>query len=232
MSFTYECISNENYIGISSISLSSSISIYHDNSFDEIITARQKWLKFGGLMFPDVCTLYIAAIQDKAHFQNNNEFWHNVYDFNMSIMSKAVDSEPPCRRISRKKLISDACPFKELDFYKMTADDWDQFGVVFCVNMERDSNSITALITFFEIEFTKCHRPVIISTMPGSKLDYWLPTVFYLSGIDDVPLYREDEVYGSLVFNGENKRNAKMRIDLCYRNRKGFLREHFQFEFR
>lgn len=182
-------------------------------------------------MFPDRCTIYIAAIEDQKHARNNY-FWRNVYGFDMSPMYKAVNSEPARSRIRRNKLFTDACPFKQIDFYHITKGDWERFEVVFCLNVERDAQDITALITFFEIEFTKCHQPVTISTRPGSKLQNWLPTVFYLNCEYIVPVDRNDKVYGSIVFNGKNKRKTTIRIDLCYRNRQGFLRDKFQYEFR
>lgn len=208
-----------------------SMSVYYDHSFEEIITARDKWLSAGGLMFPDRCTLYIAAIEDR-NYPRKNAFWRNVYDFDMSPMYAVVNSQPATSRIRHSKMISDACPFKQIDFYKITKNEWDQFAIVFCLNVAREAEGITALFTFFEIEFTKCHKPVIIGTRPGSKLENWLPTVFYLSSDYIVAVDQDDEVYGSLVFNGENKRQTTIRIDLCYRNRRGFLREHFQYEFR
>lgn len=193
--------------------------------------ARDKWLTSGGLMFPDRCTLYIAAIQDQD-YSRKNAFWRDVYGFDMSPMYAVVNLQPAQSRIRSSKMITDFCPFKQINFYEITKGEWEEFAVVFRLKVDRDSDDITALFTFFEVEFTKCHRPVTISTRPGSKLENWLPTIFYLNATDMVPVHRKDEVYGSLVFNGKNKQKATIRIDLCYRNRSGFLREKFLYEFR
>lgn len=184
-------------------------------------------------MFPDRCTLYISAVEDKTR-THNHSFWRNVYDFDMSAIYTVVNTEPGLAHIRQNKIISDACPIKIINFYNITTDEWQKFEIVFCLNIERDSVQFAALFTFVEIEFTKCHRPIKISSRPGSKLSNWIPTLFQLNSdeISQLHLYNGDEVYGSLMFNAENKRKAKIRIDLCYRNRSGFLRDFFHFQFR
>lgn len=192
--------------------------------------ARDKWLSADGLIFPDRCTLFVSAIEDETY--SNNTFWQNVYGFDMSSIHNAVNSVPAQTHVRRRKLISDACPFKFIDFYRITIAEWKQFAIVFRLNVKRGSQHFVALITFFELEFTKCHTPMKLSSRPGSKLTTWTPTVFYLKPDIMLRVHKDDEVFGSLVFNGAaNIRNAKIRVDLCYRNRYGFLREHFIFQF-
>lgn len=206
-------------------------SIFYDNSFEEIIAARDKWLSTDGLMFPDRCTLYIAAFQDQEHARANS-FWRNVYDFDMSPMLQVVNSQPSRRRIRSSEMFTNACPFKQIDFYRMTQAEWDSFAIVFRLKVKCRANEITALYTFLEFEFTRCHTPVMISTRPGSKIKNWLPTVFYLNCSHIVPVDRRDLVYGSMVFDGKNQQKPSVRLDLCYRNQRGFLRDDFHYKFR
>lgn len=181
-------------------------------------------------MFPDRCTLYMSAIED-ATYSRKISFWKNVYDFDMSPIYNAINSVPVRAHVKRSKLISDTCPFKLIDFYRVTVDDWKQFAIVFRLNVKYKSEHFVALITFSEFEFTKCHTPVKLSTRPGSKLKTWMPTIFYLNLDEALQLDKDDELYGSVVFNGANKKKTKIRIDLCYRNRHRFLREHFIYKF-
>lgn len=206
-------------------------SLFYDNSFEEIIVARDKWLSTKGLMFPDRCNLYIAAFQDKEHSQANS-FWQNVYDFSMSPMLEVVNSQPSSRRIRSSEIFTNACPFKQIDFHQMTKAEWDHFAIVFRLKVKSQADEITALFTFLELEFSECHTPVKISTRPGSKIVNWLPTVFYLNCRDIVPVERRDLIYGSLVFDGKNKQKPLARLDLCYRNQRGFIRDEFHYEFR
>lgn len=40
---------------------------------------------------------------------------------------------------------------------------------------------VHALVTFFTVEFTKCHLPVGFSTSPACKPTHWQQTVFCLN---------------------------------------------------
>lgn len=112
-----------------------SASIYCDNSLDEIIMARDKWLSADGLMFPDRCTLFVSAIEDETYSQDI--FWKNVYGFDMSSIYNAVAAVPAQAHVRRRKLISDACPFKFSDFYRITIGKWKRFAIVFRLNVAR-----------------------------------------------------------------------------------------------
>lgn len=58
-----------------------------------LLEARDKWLKPDGILLPDKCTLYIAAIQEKLG-RKARQFWENVYDFKMTPMLQAVNLKP------------------------------------------------------------------------------------------------------------------------------------------
>lgn len=69
-----------------------------ENGLDEVIGARDKWLSSNGLIFPDRCTLYLAALCDNFRRDRYN-FWHDVYSFDMEPMIKSIISEPYLHRI-------------------------------------------------------------------------------------------------------------------------------------
>lgn len=69
-----------------------------ENGLDEVIDARDKWLASDGLIFPDRCTLYLAALSDNFRRYRHN-FWHNVYSFGMEPMIESIISEPYLHRI-------------------------------------------------------------------------------------------------------------------------------------
>lgn len=69
-----------------------------ENGLDEVIAARDKWLTSNGLIFPDRCTLYLAALSDNFR-RNRGNFWHNVYSFGMEPMIESIILEPYLYRI-------------------------------------------------------------------------------------------------------------------------------------
>lgn len=60
------------------------------------------------------------------------------------------------------------------------------------------SESIHALITFFTVEFTKCHVPVLFSTAPTGRSNHWLQTVFFLDLHDSFYVKIGEEATGKL----------------------------------
>lgn len=79
-------------------------SLFIGNALDEVVDARDKWLAPNGLIFPDRCTLYLAALDDDLRRDRSN-FWQHVYKFNMQPMVGAVNSEPYLLRVKRAKVI-------------------------------------------------------------------------------------------------------------------------------
>lgn len=61
-----------------------------ESMLDSVFFARDKWLKPGGLLFPDKATLYIAATNSKNVKEEVNTFWSDVYGFDMSVMKPMV----------------------------------------------------------------------------------------------------------------------------------------------
>lgn len=79
-------------------------SLFIENALDDVIDARDKWLKKKGLIFPDRCTLYLAALDDDLQRDRSN-FWQHVYTFRMQAMIKAVNIEPYQLRVQPDKVI-------------------------------------------------------------------------------------------------------------------------------
>lgn len=44
----------------------------------------------------------------------------------------------------------------------------------------RRNDYVHALVAYFDIEFSHCHKPVRFSTGPHAKYTHWKQTVFYL----------------------------------------------------
>lgn len=76
--------------------------------------------------------------------------------------------------------MSTTCTLKVLDFYKIRKDDCLEFKSSFHLEMVR-TGSVQALMTYFTVEFTKCHIPVILSTSPKAPETLWGQTVFFLN---------------------------------------------------
>jgi type I protein arginine methyltransferase len=72
----------------------------------------------------------------------------------------------------------------------------------------RRDDFIHALIAWFDIEFSACHKPIRFSTGPHTKYTHWKQTVFYLREV--LTLEQGERISGYL----SNKPNDKNRRDL------------------
>lgn len=72
----------------------------------------------------------------------------------------------------------------------------------------RRDDFVHALIAWFDIDFTACHKPIRFSTGPHTKYTHWKQTVFYLREV--LTVQQGEQIRGVL----ENKPNDKNKRDL------------------
>lgn len=121
-------------------------------------------------------------------------------------MKESALTEPLVDTVEIKALVSDPCPVLTLDLNTVTPAEL-AFQVPFSLRARRN-DFIHALIAWFDIEFTACHKPIRFSTGPHTKYTHWKQTVFYLR---DVLTVEEGEtLYGEL----ESKPNLRNKRDL------------------
>lgn len=121
-------------------------------------------------------------------------------------MKETALTEPLVDTVELKALTTDPYPAFSIDLNTVTTADLN-FRVPYTLRAQRD-DFIHALIAWFDIEFTACHKPIRFSTGPHTKYTHWKQTVFYLR---DVLTIREGEtLFGEL----ENKPNDKNKRDL------------------
>ena len=107
-------------------------------------------------------------------------------------------------------MVTNSFLIKEVDIQTCTKEEIP-FNTPFHLQIKRD-DSLHALVTFFNIEFTKCHHKVAFSTSPEAKPTHWKQTVFYLD--KEVKIRKGDEVSGefSMKPNTRNVRDLDFEI--------------------
>lgn len=121
-------------------------------------------------------------------------------------MKETALSEPLVDTVELKAVVTDPTPVLTLDLYTCTTADL-AFERAFKLTAKRD-DFIHALVSWFDIDFTACHKPIRFSTGPHTKYTHWKQTVFYLK---DVLTVREEE---DVDVKLDVKPNAKNRRDL------------------
>lgn len=104
---------------------------------------------------------------------------------------------------------------KEVDLYTVTKADL-KFSSPFVLQVRRN-DYVQALVTFFNIEFTKCHKRMGFSTAPESQYTHWKQTVFYFD--EFLTVKKGEEIYGNFAMepNARNYRDLDFSIDIEFK---------------
>lgn len=189
--------------------------LLYESMLDTVIFARDKWLAPGGLIFPDKATLYITAIEDTEYKEEKINFWDKVYGFNMSCIKEMALREPLVDTVDQNMVITNACPILKVDILTVKKSELD-FSAPFKLTAGRN-DYCHAFVAYFDIEFSKCHKPIYFSTGPKSRYTHWKQTVFYLT--DVLSIRQGETITGNLACkpNAKNPRDLDITIDYDFR---------------
>ncbi|XP_016446930.1 putative protein arginine N-methyltransferase 1.2 [Nicotiana tabacum] len=178
--------------------------LLYENMLDTVLYARDKWLVKDGLVLPDKASLYLTAIEDADYKADKIEFWNDVYGFDMSCIRKQAMMEPLVDTVDQNQIVTNCQLLKTMDISKMTSGD-ASFTAPFKLIAERD-DYIHALVAYFDVSFTKCHKLLGFSTGPKSRGTHWKQTVLYLE--DVITICQGEAVVGSMTV-APNKKNPR-----------------------
>jgi type I protein arginine methyltransferase len=201
--------------------------LLYESMLDTVLYARDQYLLEGGKIFPDKATIYMAAIEDGEYKDDKigcmwrhllslrvvliSTVWDNVYGFDFSPMKENALTEPLVDTVELKALVTDPCSVFTIDLNTVTAAEL-AFSAPFSLRCQRN-DFIHALIAWFDIDFTACHKPIRFSTGPHTKYTHWKQTVFYLREV--LTVEEGESVTGYLTNkpNAKNKRDLDIQID-------------------
>ncbi|XP_011500937.1 PREDICTED: protein arginine N-methyltransferase 1 [Ceratosolen solmsi marchali] len=189
--------------------------LFYESMLDTVLFARDKWLRPDGMLFPDKATLYICGIEDRQYKDEKINWWDDVYGFDMSSIRKVAISEPLVDVVDPKQVVTNSCMIKEVDLYTVTKADLN-FSSPFALQVRRN-DYVQALVTFFNIEFTKCHKRMGFSTAPESQYTHWKQTVFYFD--EYMTVKKGEEIYGNFAMepNARNYRDLDFTIEIEFK---------------
>jgi len=204
--------------------------LFYESMLDTVLYARDKWLAPGGLMFPDRATLYVCGIEDRQYKDDKIHWWDEVYGFDMSCIRKVALTEPLVDTVDCNQVVTNSCLIKEIDIQTCTKEDIP-FTSPFHLQIKRN-DYMQALVTYFNIEFTKCHKRVGFSTAPEARYTHWKQTVFYLD--DYLTCKKGDEVTGvfSMKPNTRNIRDLDFEIKVDFNGELGSVSESNTYRMR
>ncbi|GAB0134380.1 type I protein arginine N-methyltransferase Rmt1 [Epichloe bromicola] len=186
--------------------------LLYESMLDTVLYARDKYLEKDGLIFPDKATIFFAGIEDGDYKEEKIGFWDNVYGFDYTPLKETALSEPLVDTVDLKTVVTDPTPVLTLDLYTCTVADL-AFATPFTLSVKRD-DFIHALVSWFDIDFTACHKPIRFSTGPHTKYTHWKQTVFYLK--DVLTVQNGEEVSCNVQVKPNSKNRRDLDIDIQY----------------
>ena len=177
--------------------------LFYESMLDTVVFAREKWLAEDGVMFPDKATLHLCAIEDRSYKEEKIFWWENVYGFNMSSIQKVAITEPLVESVDNHQVCTNGTLIKTVDLYTVKPEELIQFEVPYKLRASRD-DYIDALVAYFTVEFSKCHKRTVINTSPANNYTHWKQTVFYI--YDSLTIKKGEEITGKFYLK-QNKRN-------------------------
>jgi protein arginine N-methyltransferase 1 len=152
--------------------------LLYEGMLDTVIYARDKWLAPGGIVLPDKASLYLVAIEDAEYRREKLDFWDSVYGFDMSSIKRMALYEPLVDVVDPSQVCTAPHKILEIDILTATVADL-AFASTFTLPLSR-TDFVHALVGYFDVTFSCCHKPVILPTAPAFKPTHWKQTVFYL----------------------------------------------------
>eukprot|EP00455_Lapot_gusevi_P045056 TRINITY_DN5725_c0_g1_i1.p1 TRINITY_DN5725_c0_g1~~TRINITY_DN5725_c0_g1_i1.p1 ORF type:complete len:355 (-),score=137.54 TRINITY_DN5725_c0_g1_i1:236-1300(-) len=191
--------------------------LLYESMLDTVLIARDKFLKPGGMMFPDKATLYACAIEDGDYRTDKIDFWNNVYGFNMSHIREQAMTEPLVDCVDSKAVISNAVPILSVDICTVTKEQLD-FQSDFTLKFLRN-DYCHAIVCYFDVEFSKCHTRTGFSTGPRDEYTHWKQTVFYLD--QELVVNKNETISGTIKVNrnAHNPRDLDIELTTSFQGR-------------
>eukprot|EP00727_Mastigamoeba_balamuthi_P002158 m51a1_g1194 putative arginine methyltransferase (344) ;mRNA; f:437465-438833 len=189
--------------------------LMYESMLASVIYAREKWLKPGGVVLPDKCSLYINGLEDAEYKDTKINWWRNVYGFDMSCIAEIAITEPLVDVVEPNMVVTNDYLVKEYDVATVSSADMS-FEAPFEVKALRE-DCVHAFSTYFDVEFSSCG--VRFSTGPAAKYTHWKQAVLYLREV--LSMRKGETVSGVLACkpNAKNPRDLDITMSYSFKGR-------------
>lgn len=190
-----------------------------EGMLNSVIYARDHFLKPGGLLMPNRCSLHLVGLGgDKLHNQYIS-FWDDVYGVDMSVMKYAVLRESQVEEIDSNDIITEPDCVAQFDL--MTVDiDYCQFEKKFQLTCLRDG-ILSGFVGYFNAYFDMPQHSVELSTSPLSPPTHWKQNLFLLENTYQVKAGQILEGTFTCQSSSQNPRSLEVTIEI-FRNKQTY----------
>ncbi|CAG9802184.1 unnamed protein product [Chironomus riparius] len=153
--------------------------LLHESMLDSVLLARERFLRPGGLMFPDKAIIYISPCKLPSLFDD----WENVSGIKMTKFAKQLraqkSSKPEIQTIKNDDLLSEDTVMAFLDLNDVSSSELDLFEFNE-VLVAKNSGNFQGMCIWFDVLFPSNDHEVILSTHPKDEPTHWKQTIIPL----------------------------------------------------
>jgi len=191
-----------------------------------VLTARDRFLKPGGLMFPDTVIMKCAGYTDHTK-TTKQAFWDDVYGINYSCVVPALAEEPSVELVQSESVATDSAELVALDFHTLTATqlDWAADFILTAADATAIHGVVAWFVDIVEGEPEDVCLPdgveeVEYSTAPAAPATCWKQTIFNLK--NPVRLGKGERVTGRIAVRRADpaRRDIDVKLLLTFEARR------------
>eukprot|EP01035_Chromulina_nebulosa_P020009 gene20009-25983_t len=194
--------------------------LVHERMLETYITARSRFLKLNGLMYPSTGSIILAPFTDDALYNEQLtkiSFWEsqNFYGINLN---PAVEqayiqyfSQPVVGYINTTCLISSHRAIHKIDFNTITHNQLKRFTIDVKFLIERTA-IMHGLAGWFDIKFIGTNETFTLSTSPDSPGTHWYQCKLLLR--EPIAVNKGQYITGSLDFIANDKFSYDIKMTL------------------
>jgi len=186
--------------------------LIYESMLDSVLFARDKWLKKGGLMFPDRARLHMAAVEDADYREEKIGFWGQLWGFDFSTMKQSVIQEPISDTVDAASIATSTCCLLDINLHDVKREDLDFFAR-YTLQVKRQ-DFIHALVVWFDVSFEACMPNVLLTTAPGKPYTHWKQTVLYFE--DPLVAHKGDVISGMIAVRKSPQNPRDLDVKLLY----------------
>jgi protein arginine N-methyltransferase 1 len=131
----------------------------------------------------------------------------------MSAIRDLAILEPLVDTVNADAVLTDHCKLWTCDIATVKKEDLT-FECPFALVAQRN-DFMHALVVYFDIEFSHCHKPIRFSTGPHARYTHWKQTVFYLS--DELTVEKTESLTGVIRVRPNSKNHRDLDIEIAYK---------------
>lgn len=194
-----------------------------ESMLDSVLIARDKFLKPGGAILPDIANIYVAGAGFGA---TGLDFWDDVYGFDMSWIAEklqeSASKEAMVRVVDPKHIVTEKAHLISLDLVSMDAQDQD-FSSTFTLFPSKNRSTcqqLHSLVLWFDVSFSEqfcASAPQLLPTSPWDVPTHWAQTVLPLrTPVEMAPSGRAVKVRGRVSMARRSGTHRMLDISVEY----------------